>query len=90
MKKIYREKEELQANANKLEMKIMNLTETNENSADKIDSLNNRVDKLQEDLKKSEVDNMNLKESLIKPGKRLRIKSLIFFNTRKKLLNLIK
>ena len=66
MKKIYREKEELQANANKLEMKIMNLTETNENSADKIDSLNNRVDKLQEDLKKSEVDNMNLKESLNK------------------------
>ena len=44
----------------------MNLTETNENSADKIDSLNNRVDKLQEDLKKSEVDNMNLKESLNK------------------------
>ena len=66
MKKIYREKEELQANANKLEMKIMNLTETNENSADKIDSLNNRVDKLQEDLKKSEVDNMNLKENLNK------------------------
>ena len=52
----------------------MNLTETNENSADKIDSLNNRVDKLQEDLKKSEVDNMNLKESLNKTRQTLEVK----------------